>query len=44
MPKKLHEALRKSAKRKGLKGKRKNRYIYGSIQKVENRKRGKSKR
>jgi hypothetical protein len=33
MPKKMHEALKKSAKKKGLKGKRRNKYIYGTMAK-----------
>ena len=33
MPKRLHEALEKQAKRKGLKGKRKDRYVYGTMKK-----------
>lgn len=33
MPKKLEKALRKSARKKGLKGKRKNAYIYGAMRK-----------
>jgi len=33
MPKKLHKALIKSAKRKGLKGKSKDKYIFGTLAK-----------
>lgn len=33
MPKKMHKALNKSAKKKGLKGKAKNRYVYGTMAK-----------
>ena len=38
MPKKLHDALEKSARRKGLKGKRKDAYVYGTMSKIEKRK------
>tara|TARA_B100001013_G_scaffold337110_1_gene256935 strand:- start:1382 stop:1492 length:111 start_codon:yes stop_codon:yes gene_type:complete len=34
MPKKVHKALKKSAKKKGLKGKKKNAYIYGALKKM----------
>jgi len=34
MPKKMEEALKKSAKKKGLKGKRKNAYIFGTMMKT----------
>jgi len=34
LPKKLHEKLKKQARKKGLKGKRKNAYIYGILQKT----------
>jgi len=34
MPKKMEKALRKSAKKKGLKGKRKKAYIYGTMRKA----------
>ena len=34
MPKKMHKALAKSAKKKGLKGKRKDAYIYGGMRKL----------
>ena len=33
MPKKMHDALKKAAKRKGLKGKHARRYIYGTMAK-----------
>jgi len=35
MPKAAHLALIKEAKKKGLKGKRKNTYIYGTLRKIE---------
>lgn len=34
MPKKMEEKLRKEAEKKGLKGDRKNAYIYGTMQKT----------
>ena len=40
MPKALHKKLARSATKKGLKGKRKKAYIYGTLKK----KKGKSKR
>lgn len=33
MPKKLHDALARQAKKKGLTGERKDRYVYGTLQK-----------
>jgi hypothetical protein len=33
MPAAMEKALKKSAKKKGLKGKRKNAYIYGAMRK-----------
>jgi hypothetical protein len=33
MPKKMHRALARSARKKGLKGKRKKAYIYGTMAK-----------
>ena len=33
MPKALHRKLEKTARKKGLKGKRKNAYIYGTMNK-----------
>ena len=41
MPKALHDKLAKTAKKKGLTGKRKNAYVYGTMNKVERRKSGK---
>ena len=38
MPKKLHAELEKQAKAKGLTGERKNAYVYGTLNKVEKRK------
>lgn len=34
MPKKMERALKKTAKKKGLKGKRANAYIYGTLRKT----------
>ncbi len=34
MPKKMEKALRKAAKKKGLKGKKKAAYIYGTLRKT----------
>lgn len=38
MPKALHRKLTKQAKKKGLTGKRKGAYIYGTMKKVEKKK------
>lgn len=35
MPKKIEKKLKQEAKKKGLKGKRAARYIYGTLSKVE---------
>lgn len=35
MPKALHSKLEKTAKKKGLTGKRKDAYVYGTMSKVE---------
>jgi hypothetical protein len=34
MPKKLEKALKKSAKKKGLKGERADAYVYGTLRKT----------
>jgi hypothetical protein len=34
MPKKLEAKLKKMAVKKGLKGKRKNAYVYGTLRKI----------
>lgn len=44
MPKKLHAALEKRAKKLKLKGDRKNAYIYGTMAKIEKAKKKKAKR
>ena len=41
MPKKLHEKLKKEAKKKKLTGKRAQAYIYGTLNKIEKRTRKK---
>ena len=41
MPKKLHRKLQKTAKKKGLTGKRKNAYVYGTLNKTKRKKSGK---
>ncbi len=38
MPKKLHDKLEREARKKGLKGKRKDAYVYGTMAKIEKRK------
>lgn len=38
MPKKIEEKLIKEAKKKGLKGKRRDAYIYGTLKKIEKKK------
>ena len=38
MPKKLHRALSRSARKKGLKGRRRNAYVYGTMAKIKRRK------
>jgi hypothetical protein len=41
MPKKLHDKLARQAKKKGLRGKRKDAYVYGTLDKIEKKKKGK---
>jgi len=38
MPKKLHDKLERQARKKGLTGKRKDKYVYGTMNKVEKKK------
>jgi hypothetical protein len=38
MPKAIHDKLAKEAASKGLKGERKNAYIYGTLNKIEKKK------
>ena len=35
MPKKMHQKLKRQANKKGLTGKRKGAYIYGTMQKLK---------
>lgn len=37
MPKKMHEALERQATKKGLTGKRRRRYVYGTMAKAKKR-------
>lgn len=41
MPKELHDRLERTAKKKGYKGERLDRYVYGTLQKIESGKGGK---
>lgn len=41
MPKAMHDALEKTARKKGLKGKEKAAYIYGTLNKVDHEKKKK---
>ena len=38
MPKKLHDKLLREAQKKGYTGKRADRYVYGTLQKLEKKK------
>ena len=38
MPKKLHDKLERQARKQGLKGARKDAYVYGTLQKIKKRK------
>lgn len=40
MPKKLHEKLERAAARKGLTGKRKAAYVYGTLARIERERKG----
>jgi hypothetical protein len=44
MPKKLHRKLSRAASKKGLKGKRRAAYIYGTMAKIEKRRKAKRRR
>ena len=35
MPEKVHRALKKQAEKKGLKGERRDKYIYGTLSKIK---------
>ena len=41
MPKRMHDALEREAKKKGLTGERKDRYVHGALQKHEAKKKAK---
>lgn len=43
-PKKLHNKLEKEAEKKGLKGKKKDAYIYGALRKIEEKEKKKKKK
>ena len=38
MPKEIHRKLERQAEKKGLKGERKDKYIYGTMSKIEKKK------
>ncbi len=38
MPNKLHEKLKRGARKKGLTGERADRYVHGTMQKIKKRK------
>jgi len=40
MPKKIHDKLAKQARKKGLSGKAKDRYVYGTMSRIEKKKKG----
>jgi hypothetical protein len=42
MPKALHQKLARQAAKKGLTGKRKDAYVYGTMQKIESKRNWKS--
>lgn len=44
MPKKEHRKLARQAKKKGLTGDRKDAYVYGTMNKIEKRRKAKRKR
>lgn len=44
MPKKLHDKLEREAKKKGLKGDAKDRYVYGTMKKIEEKEKSKNKK
>lgn len=41
MPKELHDKLERQARKKGLKGKSKDAYVYGTLLEIERKKREK---
>lgn len=40
MPKELHDKLAREARKRGLKGKRFNAYVYGTLNKIESQRKG----
>ncbi len=44
MPKKLHDKLEREAEKKGLTGKRKDAYVYGTLTKIEEAQKRKKKK
>jgi hypothetical protein len=44
MPKALHDKLERSARKAGLKGERKDAYVYGTMDKIEKQRHEKEKR
>jgi len=40
MPKYLHEKLKRQARKKGFTGKRRDRYVYGTLAEIAKRKKG----
>jgi hypothetical protein len=44
MPKALHEKLKRQARRKGLSGEAFDRYVYGTMNEVESRKKKKKRK
>lgn len=43
MPKELHQKLEKQARKKGYTGERKDAYVYGTMHKIESKKKGTKK-
>ena len=44
MPKKEHDKLKRAARKKGLKGDAADAYVYGTLDKIEKRRKAKRKR
>lgn len=44
MPKELHKKLEKEAREKGLKGEKKDSYVYGTMAKIEKKKKKSKKK
>lgn len=44
MPKKLHDKLKRQARKRGLKGERADAYVHGTLRKIEKKKRRKGRR